>query len=116
MKLSTLFSGIIGMILLISCDKTDILIPQDQTKNTKSQTQNINSSTLQNAQVIKNCLGSFLEIENKLYLVCNENLVQNYPDKSQVQVTLSRQLGCLYSGTCYMHLDYEYSVEILSIQ
>ena len=106
MKLSMLFWVIITMVLLISCKKTDLSTPQDQTPTTG----------FQNAQVIKNCLGSFLQIENKNYLVCNENLVQNYPHKSQVQVTLNRQTGCNYSGACYMYFEYEYSVEILGIQ
>lgn len=107
MKLSMLlFCGLITIILLISCEKADLVTPQDQQQITN----------LENARVIKNCLGSFLEIEDKYYLVCNESLVQNYPHDSQVEVTLNTRASCGFSGDCYLGMEYEDSVEILTIQ
>lgn len=108
MKLSMLFCGFITIILLISCEKADLLAPQAQDQ------QQITNS--ENARVIKNCLGSFLEIDDKYYLVCNENLVQNYPNESQVKVTLDRRASCDFSGGCYLGMEYDDSVEILTIQ
>lgn len=108
MKLSMLFCGFIAIILLISCEKADLLVPQGQ-----GQEQITNS---ENARVIKNCLGSFLEIDDKYYLVCNENSLQNYPHESQVEVTLNSRASCDFSGDCYMGMEYEDSVEILTIQ
>jgi len=99
MKVYSLFLGLLMVAFLSSCDchkKEDCLS--------------------QHATVIKDCTSSYLRVDNKDYLICNEERVESYSNNSSVHATFQRKEGCSYTGDCYLHHSYEYSIEILNIQ
>jgi hypothetical protein len=48
----------------------------------------------QKAQVIRNCTGTYLRVEDKDYLVCNLNLLTQYADNEQIEIGIHHIAEC----------------------
>lgn len=98
MKVYSLFLGLLVVIFLSSCDchKTEDCLPQSVT-------------------IIKDCTGSYFRANNKDYIICNEEVVNNYENNTNVHAIFNRQDGCGYTGDCYLYHHYEYAIKVVSI-
>lgn len=69
-------------------------------------------------QVIKNCTGTYIRYLGKDYRVCNEELLQYYPDGSRATATFSPAGDCSNGDRylCSMYYYYEETVNISCIR
>ncbi|MDX2171953.1 MAG: hypothetical protein SFY56_02460 [Bacteroidota bacterium] len=71
------------------------------------------------ATVIKDCTGSYLRVDKKDYLICNENIFSNYANGTKVQATFIKLESCkaLEDKTvCMMVHEHEGLIEVKKIQ
>lgn len=84
--------GIFTMFLLASCGKD-----------------------VQNGKINRDCTGSYLELNNKDYLICNPSMTSSIPDGSEVSVEFSFKPEGKFYGVCYMYHENHGFVEITAV-
>lgn len=64
-------------------------------------------------EVVIDCTGSYVRIDNKDYRVCNKEVLEGYKQEDKVLVRMKRIDNCS-SGeiVCMMYLAYEYQVKV----
>lgn len=73
--------------------------------------------TKENALVIKDCTGSYLHINDKDYLICNSELVDNIESGTKLSVTYQNTKNCdiLSPTLCELYHKNEGTIEITKI-
>lgn len=65
------------------------------------------------AQVIRNCSGTYLSIDTKNYQVCNEKILKKYNEGDQVKVAYHTIAECNSLGVaCAMYFQNEGLIEV----
>jgi hypothetical protein len=67
-------------------------------------------------KINRDCTGTYLELDNKDYLICNPSMTDSYSDGSEVLVQFDFKSEGKSFGTCYMHHENYGFVEITYIR
>jgi hypothetical protein len=69
------------------------------------------------AQVIRDCTGTYLRLDDKDYLVCNKEELDGFDNGSEVIATFKKVKSCNDGdvAVCMLYHHYEYEVEVKSI-
>jgi hypothetical protein len=86
----------IALIFLISC-----------TKNKFNQ-----------AEVVKNCTGNYLKMNNKIYAACNADELDKYSNGTTISVKYKKIKECSHESqnqyVCFMAFNYDSFIELIS--
>ncbi len=77
------------------------------------------ADTAASATVIRDCTGTYLRIDAKDYLVCNESLLKPYATNSAVSASYSKVTECKElegKMVCMMYHENEGTIRITSIK
>jgi len=73
--------------------------------------------TEKNATVIKDCTGSYVHINDKDYLICNTERVENIETGTELSITYQKAENCdvLSPTLCEMYHKHEGTIEIIEL-
>ena len=73
------------------------------------------SKKYEQAEVIKNCTGSFLKIGMKTYKVCNEYELDQYSHGTTISARYERKKDdCGEPAACYLNFPFDDKIHVLS--
>lgn len=70
-------------------------------------------------KVVRDCTGTYVECAGKHYLVCNSDVLEKYPDGTEVKLSFKRIKDCTSNGevaVCMMAHEHEGWIEVLKIK
>ena len=73
-------------------------------------------SNLKNAEVVKDCTGSYLKIDGQDFFVCNAEKLNDFKDGEEVQVTVNMSEECNLTGICLLYHPNSGYVEVTNIK
>ena len=94
MKKAFLFTLVTTLITLSSCNKE--------------------SGT--NAIVVRDCTGTYLEMDGGDYHVCNFDKIANYSDGATLNVTYKSVSECGLAGTCLLYHPKKGDIEVTDVK
>lgn len=71
------------------------------------------------ATVIKNCTGTYLQVDNKIHRVCNYEILDEYSEGEEVEVSFETSRNCEAYDTlilCEMLFEYNKDIRISSVK
>lgn len=72
-----------------------------------------------NASIVRDCTGTYLRMEAKDYLVCNDNILKPFATGTQVSASFDKILDCKeFEGkmACMMYHAHEGLIRITSVE
>lgn len=74
---------------------------------------------MRNAQINRDCTGTYIELNNKDYLICNPSMTDSFPNGSSVKVKYTSKSACPSEpgvSMCELYHKNYGSVEITEIK
>lgn len=70
------------------------------------------------AEIVRDCTGTYLRIDTKDYLVCNDEITATYPENGRVIATFKIVDECSQDDgiVCELYHPYEEKIEITKIE
>ena len=75
------------------------------------------AKSLTKGTINRDCTGTYLELDDKDYLICNPNIVEDFQDGSSVKVNFKWKSSCLSNSIiCQLYHESYGFVKILKIK